>query len=132
MIKLSQEPCTKQDFPSLNTIQKPLTQGHFEPSGSACVFFNWKEQKNNGLVELLLHVLKQMYLSLGMGRCCPETAQILPQRHPGGQAHSQVTAGWAAFYSGHKKYAQFCAPGTGIMYVSYFAMYKAYFFAQSF
>ena len=31
MIKPSQELCTKQYLPSLKTIQRPLTEGHFEP-----------------------------------------------------------------------------------------------------
>lgn len=39
MIKLSQELCTTQYFPSLKTLLKPLTQGHFEPSGPTCISF---------------------------------------------------------------------------------------------
>lgn len=90
MIKLSQEPCTTQYFPSLKTLPKPLTQGHLEPSGPTCFSFYWKEQKNSGFVEAFLHFFRQMHLSPGMGHLCPEATQTLTQRDPCGAG----TARW--------------------------------------
>lgn len=124
MTKFSQEPCTKQHFPSLKTLQKPLTQGHLEPSGPTCISFYWKEQKNNGFVEVFLHFSRQMHLSPGTGHLCLEAIQTLAQRDPVGQAQPGDSVE-GSILCGHV-----CAPGCGVMYVPQWLQCEDYRFSM--
>lgn len=112
MTKPSQELCTKQYFLSLKTIQRPLTEGHFEPQWIYMHFLLLERSEKQSLyrgfdsISLSRLTWAQGPLPRGSTNLYPEGAGVDTDR---------PAAWWAAFCNGHKNNVHFCAPGFGIM-----------------